>query len=64
VTVAKPRSNPVLVRDVDNDARRPFQVQFSIGQTTLPTVPAGKVFVIEYISGTIRVPNPQGLAGF
>jgi len=51
VTVTNPRSNPVLVRDVDNDARRPFQVQFSIGQATLPTVPAGKVFVIEYILG-------------
>jgi hypothetical protein len=60
VTVTNPRSNPVLVRDVDNDARRPFQVQFSIGQATLPTVPAGKVFVIEYISGTIRVPSTTG----
>jgi len=62
VTVTNPKSDPVLVRDVDNDARLPYQVSFSIGQPTLPTVPAGKVFVIEYISGTIRVPSTTGSA--
>ena len=62
VTVTNPKTSPVLVRDVDNDARRPYQVSFSIGQPTLPTVPAGKVFVIEYVSGTIRVPSTTGSA--
>lgn len=62
VTVTNPKTNPVLIRDVDNDARRPYQVSFSIGQPTLPTVPAGKVFVIEYVSGTIRVPSTTGLS--
>jgi hypothetical protein len=60
VTVTNPKSNPVLIRDVDNDARRPFQVSFSIGQSTLPTVPAGKIFVIEYISGQVRLPSTTG----
>jgi hypothetical protein len=55
VTVTNPKSNPVLIRDVDNDAKRPYQVAFSIGQATFPTVPPNKVFVIEYISGTIRI---------
>ena len=59
VNVVNPTTQPVPVRDVDNPARQPFQVQvvgdFADGASTtgdipITTVPAGKLLVIEYVS--------------
>jgi len=57
-TVKIDTSNPVLVRDVDNPARQPFEgtaflvPPFGQTQTTehITTVPAGKVLIIEHVS--------------
>ncbi len=57
-TVKIDTSNPVLVRDVDNPARQPFEGSTSLvvvfGQTQalghFITVPAGKVLIVEHVS--------------
>ena len=59
VNVVNPASSPVLVRDVDNPARHPFQVKLcdANGSVTcggVPvefTAPSGQELVIEYVSG-------------
>jgi hypothetical protein len=62
-TVKIDAATPVMVRDIDNPARQPFQASTSIvlpfGQTqgsrSVTTVPAGKVLVIEDISADGRL---------
>lgn len=60
VQVGNASSSPVLVRDVDNPARQPFQRELdplvAVGQFTasdLFTVPAGKRLVIEFATASI-----------
>ncbi|HVF87004.1 MAG TPA: hypothetical protein VM866_05410 [Pyrinomonadaceae bacterium] len=60
VNVGNGRGNPLPVRDVDNPARQPVHSGGFCGgngcQTTLYTVPAGKRFVIEYVSMFAEMP--------
>lgn len=60
--------NPVMVRDVDNPARQPFQEEFAItlpdnfgGENATFMVPLGKRLVIEYVSARGFVPAGQTL---
>ena len=59
VNVANTTASPVPVRDVDNPARQPFHAHVTggfadgastTGGTLIPTVPAGKLLVIEHVS--------------
>lgn len=66
VTVGNLPAAPVPVRDVDNPARQPFQVQgegafaFSTTfSTTVFTVPANKRLVIQFASALVNVPVGQ-----
>jgi len=68
VTIANPATNPVLVRDVDNPARHPFQqnldVSFPAGVRFVDKtidVPVGKRLVVEYVSITACLPAGQKL---
>jgi hypothetical protein len=65
-TAASPLAvaSPLLVRDLDNPARQPFQTTVEAPSGTpsgtlipIVTVPAGKVLVLEFISGLINVPT-------
>jgi len=66
VSVINTPSSPVPTRDVDNAARQPFQVSVSgdfrddhteaVGQIS---VPAGKRFVIEYVTGAYVIPSGE-----
>jgi hypothetical protein len=58
VNVANTTASPVLVRDVDNPARQPFQAEVvggfadgasTTGDITIATVPAGKLLIIEHV---------------
>jgi hypothetical protein len=67
-TVKIDSNMPVLVRDVDNPARQPYQIGKSIsltdGQaatTFFLDIPAGKVFVVEYVAVNGCVPVGQTL---
>src|SRR5437870_2121818 len=66
VQVGNAADSPVLVRDVDNCARQPFQqmriMSFSHGSASASTtisVPEGKRLVIEYVSADARFPAGQ-----
>ena len=67
VQVGNTTASPVLVRDVDNPARQPFQagVNVTLNQPTaafvqtVAIVPAGKRLVIEYVSAIADVPVDQ-----
>jgi hypothetical protein len=66
VRVTNPKSDPALVRDVDNPGRDPFQIQLPVpiaAGTNAPNavfqVPAGKRLVIEYVSAMGNVPVGQ-----
>jgi hypothetical protein len=53
-------ASPLLVRDLDNPARQPYQAIASATSTTpvlITTVPSGKRLVIEYISALMNVPS-------
>jgi hypothetical protein len=57
-------ASPLLVRDLDNPARQPFQTTIEAPSGTpsgtlipIVTVSAGKVLVLEFISGLINVPT-------
>ena len=57
-TAAVTATGPMLVRDVDNPARQPFQITLiGLAPSNQFTVPSGKRLVIEYVSGRI----PAGL---
>ena len=47
-------SSPLMVRDLDNPTRQPVHFSQSLGDEPF-TVPAGKLLVIEFVSGAIRV---------
>lgn len=57
---------PVPARDVDNPARQPFQmrVEYGFNPAPAPSVPNGKLFVIEYVSGSLRTETPVGTEPF
>lgn len=55
VQVTNDTTNPVPTKNVENPARNAFQVAFELLGSNPATVPAGKIFVIEHISGAIRV---------
>jgi hypothetical protein len=62
VVVVNTAANPVPVRSVDVPAPiQPYQAV--IDGSSLPTVPAGKLLVIEHVSGHYRVPSASGSAG-
>jgi hypothetical protein len=44
-------TSPLGVRDRDNPAQQPIYIKTSLNNQTIYTVPAGKRFVIEFISG-------------
>jgi len=50
--------NPLSVRTVGPVA--PFSTSFALGQPPAPAIPAGKLFVVEHISGNIRLPSVSG----
>jgi hypothetical protein len=61
VNVTNTEANPVPTRDVDNSARQTFQHQMDLtfinGQSRVSAdmaVPAGKILVVEYVSGLSR----------
>src|SRR5262245_38348797 len=56
VIVANSASNPLLVRDLDNPARQPFQTILSSFGDVI-TVPADKTLVVEFVSGRIEFPT-------
>lgn len=56
-------ASPILVRDLDNPARQPFQMQVT-ADTNLVTVPTGKLLVIEYVSAyQINTNDTTGSSG-
>ena len=66
VQVVNTSAQPVLVRDVDNPARQPFQatVFISISDgvpagSALLDVPSGRQLVIEYVSASVQLPTGQ-----
>jgi len=62
VRVTNKKGDAVAVKSVDNPARHAYQVSFALN-TNLPTVPDGKVFAVEHISGHMRVPSAFGAVG-
>src|SRR6266498_1313751 len=60
VQVGNPVDAPVPVRDTENPARQPYQTSFNPRIADFPTVPDGKLFVIEYVSGRILTETPLG----
>jgi hypothetical protein len=63
VRVTNKIGDAVAVKAVDNPGRHAFQVGFELNGANPPEVPAGKVFVVEHISGNIRVPSAFGAPG-
>ena len=66
VVVVNPRTGPALMREVDNPARTPFQIQLGnpiAAGSNAPnlsfTVPAGQHLVIEHVSALVVVPAGQ-----
>jgi hypothetical protein len=51
-------TNPLSVRDVG--PLEPFSTSFAVGQPPTPAIPAGKLFVVEHISGNLQVPSLVG----
>ena len=71
VRIGNPPASPVLVRDVDEPVHRPLQIPGGIifnfnGTANYPIfpVPAGKRFVIEYVSARVQLQPGQGLDQF
>ena len=69
VTVANPATNPVLVSNINESLREPFQfasvfIAFSSGgsNSNVVTVPANKRLVIEHVSAAININSQGGLA--
>ena len=63
VRVTNKAGDAVAVKSVDNPARHSYQVAFEMNVGAPPVVPDGKTFVIEHISGHIRVPSATGITG-
>jgi hypothetical protein len=62
VVVTNTAAAPVLVRSVDDPARRAFQLAFEVNSGTPATTPAGKIFVVEHVSGNFRLGTVTGSA--
>jgi hypothetical protein len=50
---AQKTASTQTVRDADNPARQPFYKLFSSPDVNFGTVPAGKVLVLEFVSGRV-----------
>ena len=62
VQIGNPAASPVFVRNVDDPVHKPIQIPGGIifdgnGVASLPVfpVPAGKLFVIEYVSARVHL---------
>ena len=70
VQIGNPPASPVFVRNVDDPAHKPIQIPggiiFNNGTANLPVfpVPAGKRFVIEYVSARVHLQPGQILDQF
>ena len=62
VIVANTAAAPALVKSVDDPARRGFQLGFEVNGPNSVTTPAGKIFVVEHVSGTFRLKTQSGSA--
>jgi hypothetical protein len=60
VVVTNTASAPALVKSVDDPARRAFQLGFEVNGQNPATTPAGKIFVVEHVSGTFRLKTQSG----
>lgn len=60
VTVVNTTAAPVPVKSVDDPARRAFQIGFEVNGATPVSTPAGKIFVIEHVSGSFRLKTTSG----
>lgn len=61
VVVTNTTANPVPVRRADNPAFQSYKIGVDWGETK--SVPAGKTFVVEHISGHYQIGAPFGAAG-
>ena len=62
VTVVNTTAAPVPVRSVDDPARRAFQIGFEVNGAAPVSTPAGKIFVVEHVSGSFRLKTVSGSA--
>jgi hypothetical protein len=62
VVVTNTAAAPALVKSVDDPARRAFQLGFEVNSPNSVTTPAGKIFVVEHVSGTFRLKTQSGAA--
>lgn len=60
VVVVNTAAAPALVKSVDDPARRAFQLGFEVNGPNTVTTPAGKIFVVEHVSGTFRLKTQSG----
>src|SRR5215203_7373976 len=60
VIVTNTASAPALVKSVDDPARRAFQLGFEVNGQNPATTPAGRIFVVEHVSGTFRLKTQSG----
>jgi hypothetical protein len=60
VTVVNTAAAPVPVKSVDDPARRAFQIGFEVNAATPVSTPAGKIFVVEHVSGSFRLKTVTG----
>src|SRR5688572_15911929 len=60
VIVANTPAAPVPVKSVDDPARRAFQLAFEVNSPNTVTTPAGKIFVVEHVSGNFRLGTASG----
>jgi len=60
VIVTNTSANAVPVRAVDDAARRAFQLGFDVNTGNTVTTPAGKIFVVEHVSGSFRLGTTSG----
>lgn len=60
VNVVNTTAAPVPVKAVDDPARRAFQIGFEVNTGTPVSTPAGKIFVVEHVSGSFRLKTVSG----
>ena len=60
VVVTNAATAPVPVRTVDDPARRAFQLGFEVNGPNTVMTPAGKIFVVEHVSGSFRLGTTTG----
>ena len=63
IQVTNTAANPVPTKNVENAARQSYQLGFNVsGASDSPNIPAGKIFVIEYVSAGLSTVTPFGAA--